>query len=40
MLDRLQFLHMKDIQHGSIQDGEISEAREAPAMVGDSGLYL
>ena len=33
-------LSLKNLQHRSIQNGEVSEAREAPAMVGDNGFYL
>ena len=39
-LDGLELLPLKDFQHSLIQDGEVSEAREAPWNLGYNGLYL
>ena len=30
----------KDLQHGSIQDGEVPEAEKTPSMLGGNGLDL
>ena len=39
-LDRLKPLSLKNFQHGLIQDGDVSKAREEPLMPGDNGLYI
>ena len=38
MLDRLKLLSSNNLQHGSLQYGEISEVREAPSVLGDNGI--